>query len=203
MDFTVSPGTHAMRTSQISEYLVKAEEGEIFFWVGKKREALWRKEGALKESWNRRTLCPIPWGTPSLPLFYLDLSIVTGWRDGGGLLNGKKSAHLPCTAVGGFFFMSLFFPVLLMYIFSSCLQVTVTHISVRARDSARGLWGGRAHGWRWPNFSRLMSNASSLFSHFKIYEPHLSQKEQRRVIFQECFHFTNSEVPRNNFFKYT
>lgn len=99
------------------------------------------------------------------------------------------------------FLYASFSPILLMYIFSSCLQDTVTHISIWARDSARGLWGGRAQGWRWPNFSRLMYNASFLFSYFKIYEPHLSLKEQRQIIFQECFHFTNSEVSRNNFFK--
>lgn len=63
-----------------------------------------------------------------------------------------------------------FFPVCSMYIFSSCLQDTVTHISIWARDSARGVWGARVHGQRWPNFNRLMTDAASLSSYFKIDE---------------------------------
>ena len=34
---------------------------------------------------------------------------VTGWQGGGGLLNEDKSVHLPRMAVGGFFFVPLFF----------------------------------------------------------------------------------------------
>lgn len=68
------------------------------------------------------------------------------------------------------FLAPLFFLFVQCIFFSSCLQDTVTHISIQARDSARGVWGARVHGQRWPNFNRLMTDAASLSSYFKIYE---------------------------------
>lgn len=71
------------------------------------------EEGTLKaRSCTLRLLCSIPRGGSCWPVIYFSLSFVTGRQGGGGLLNGGESVHLPCMAVGGFFFVPLFFSCL-------------------------------------------------------------------------------------------
>lgn len=67
-------------------------------------------------------------------MFYFDLSNITGWEGGGRLLNEEESVHLPCMAVGGFFFGPLSF-LFVSYIFSYRPRKVVTHISEALQDT--------------------------------------------------------------------
>lgn len=109
---------------------------------------------------------------------FSDLSNVAGWRGGGGLL-GKILYTCHVQLLVGFCLCPVF-PVCLMYIFSSCLQDTVTHISGLARDKARGAWGRRTPVQKWPNFSRLMSDATYHPFILKYKKPHLPKQKQEQ-----------------------
>lgn len=82
--------------------------------------------------------------TPRKPLFTHALATLQDVMLGSAVEWGRVCT--PATYNCWWVFLHVFLPVCLMYIFSFCLQDTVTHISVLAKDNAVGVWEEDASG---------------------------------------------------------